>query len=134
VARSVYPYLPTWLDRHFRKAFALLPAGDQEDCEQRLADLVAALRACSHPAMDPQLRPWRPSHYRGVTKLREGHLVEYRFMPGTMRVIACYFDHDDRILLVTATLTHDHGRMQRLIKEHGKALSMYGPDDEPSEG
>lgn len=55
-------------------------------------------------------------------------------MPGTMRVIACSFDDDDRILLLTATLNHDHDRMQRLIKEHGKALATYDPGDESLEG
>ncbi|HEY2739443.1 MAG TPA: hypothetical protein VGK45_13630 [Thermoanaerobaculia bacterium] len=51
-----------------------------------------------------------------------------------MRVIACYFENDDRILLLTATLKHDHDRMQRLIKEHGKSLAGYRPGDESLEG
>ena len=44
-----------------------------------------------------------------------------------MRVIACYFEDRPDILLVTATLTHDHERMKRLLKEHGRSLD----DSEP---
>jgi hypothetical protein len=100
---------------------------------QRLADLLEAIRRCSHPVTDPCLRAWRPSHYKGVTKIRAGHLVEYRFLPGTMRVIACYFDDEDRVLLLTATVKHDHDRMQRLIEEHGKAFALYREEREEEE-
>ncbi|HSK77322.1 MAG TPA: hypothetical protein VLQ45_12790 [Thermoanaerobaculia bacterium] len=51
-------------------------------------------------------------------------MAEYRF-PGTLRVIACYFEERPEILLVTVTIKHDHDRMKRLLKEHGSSLPSY---------
>lgn len=40
-------------------------------------------------------------------------------------MIACYFEERPEILLVTATIKHDHDRMKRLLKEHGRSLPSY---------
>jgi hypothetical protein len=126
VSRPVIPYLPTWLDKFFRKGLKGLTSQDQEAYEERLGDLLEALAECRHPIQDPNLRPWNPSSYRGVVKIKGGgHLAEYRFPPTTMRVIACYFIDRPEILLLAATINHDHPRMQRLIKEHGRSLNDY---------
>lgn len=85
------------------------------------------LRECRHPIKDPQLGRWRPSPYRGVVKVKGGHLAEYR-LTSTMRVIACYFEDREDILLVVATIKHDHERMKRLLKEHGRAFLSYSED------
>lgn len=129
MARAVLPYEPTWLDKHFRKALSQLPVAEQRDCASRLADLVSALKECGHPIKDPRLAQWRPSPYNGVVRIRRGHLAEYRFRGTLMRVIACYFDERPELLLVTATLTHDHDRMKRLLKEHGSNLESYFDED-----
>lgn len=121
MSRSIYPYEPTWLDSQFKKSFKKLSRKDQELCSQRMDDLIEALEHCNHPALDPRLQRWRPSAYRSIAGIN-GDFVEYRF-PGTMRVIACYFEvHpgelDDSVLLIAVTLNHDHDRIQRLIRTH----------------
>lgn len=50
-----------------------------------------------------------------------------------MRVISCYFDDSERLLLLTVTLKHDHERMQRLIREHSRSLWSYQQEDESSD-
>lgn len=123
MARQVLPYKPTWLDKFFRKDLERLPQKDRGVCLQSLEDLLADLKACRHPLQDPLLSRWRPTPYKGVVKLA-GHLAEYR-LGSTMRVIACYFDDNETILLVAVTLKHDHERLKRLLKEHGRSLPDY---------
>jgi hypothetical protein len=127
VSRPVIPFEPTWLDKHFRKALKALGDAEKEACLSRLSHLIDALKECSHPVQDPQLAPWSPSAYKGVVKIRSGHLAEYRFKGTLMRVIACYFLDRPEILLLTVTLHHDHDRMKRLLKEHGSSFSAYLP-------
>lgn len=126
MGRPIVLFKPTWLDRYFRKDFGALNDQGKEECTQILGDLMAALRDCKHPVQDPTLQKWRPSPYKGVVKIKSGHLAEYR-CPGIMRVIACYFDDRQEILMVTVTLKHDHERMKRLLREHGGSLPSYLP-------
>ena len=125
MARPVLPFKPTWLDRHFQKALNGLGEAEKDAYLSRLANLISALKECSHPIQDPKLASWNPSPYKGVVKIRSGHLAEYRFKGTLMRVIACYFPDRPEILLLTATLQHDHERMKRLLKEHGSGFSSY---------
>lgn len=116
-------FFSTWLDKHFKKALRKLPKKQQEERKEQLASFLEALQDCNHPATDPNLAAWRPTSYRGVTDIPGGgRLVEYRF-PGLMRVVACYFETEgpsppQPIILLTATLTHDHDRMKRQIRQH----------------
>lgn len=106
----------TWADREFRKDYKRLPRKERELCEERLEALIGTLASCNHPALDPDLRKYRPSSYR-VRRKGEGKLLEYR-LPGVLRVIVCYFEAESVILLVAVTLTHDHERLRRLIERN----------------
>lgn len=116
-------YRPTWLDRSFNKALKKTPTREREKRVQDLGDLLEALQSCTHPTLDPSLQRWRPTAYRGVVEVEGIQFVEYR-LPRLMRVIACYSEEENpgdavtRIILLTATLTHDHERMKRLIRQH----------------
>lgn len=122
--RPIIPYEPTWLDRVFKKELNSLAGREQGSCLERLAELLTDLKSCKHPIQDPSLQKWRPTSYKGVTNVLGGHLVEYR-LSQTMRVIACYFDERDDVLLVTATIKHDHERMKRVLRDHGRYLPQY---------
>lgn len=136
MARTVRPFEPTWLDRRFHKSYRKLKPAEQKRWQQELPELLKALQVCSHPATDPRLRRFRPSSYEGVTGLPErGLLIEYR-LSGLSRVIVCWFpsdpsiQDDDPILLVAATVTHDHERIQRLIRQHRRQITAdHGLDE-----
>lgn len=119
MSKDVRPHQPTWLDKTFAKDYKKLTRDQQRSFTEKLSELIEALRGCGHPVTDPAMGKWRPSAYRIAGRI-EGHLVEYRF-PGTVRVIACYFETEpgrirDTILLVAVTLKHDHSRLKRLIE------------------
>jgi hypothetical protein len=124
VSRILIPYEPTWLDRNFKKEFRSLSDAEQASCEEVLGNFMEDLQKCKHPIQDPILRKWRPSNYRGVVSIKRGHLAEYR-LTNTLRVIACYFEDREELLLVVATIRHDHDRMKRLLREHGRYLPNY---------
>ena len=131
-------FYTTWLDKHFKKAFRKLTARQQEERREQLAQFLEALQACNHPATDPSLQPWRPTSYQGVTRIQgDGRLVEYRF-PGLMRVIGCYFEEQQpdrpirQIILLAATLTHDHDRMKRLLRQHRGEIHKLAEGKESS--
>jgi len=127
VGRPVREYKPTWLDKQFRRDLEARPQRERQQCLDLIAQLLSDLKECRHPVQDPQMQRWRPTAYGGIVKLKPGcHLAEYR-LTRTMRVIACYFEGKPDILLVTATLTHDHERMKRLLKEHGRFLEESEP-------
>jgi hypothetical protein len=127
VDRPIVPYEPTWLDRVFKKELGSLPAREQDTCIECLAELLAGLKSCKHPIQDPSLQRRHPTSYKGVIHVLGGHLVEYR-LTKTMRVIACYFEERADVLLVTATIKHDHERMKRVLRNHGRYLSQYPQD------
>ena len=124
MGRPVVPYEPIWLDRTFKKELNSLNSGEQDNCIRLLAELIDALKLCRHPIQDSNLQKWRPTSYKGVVAIKGGHLAEYR-LTGTMRVIACYFEDRETILLVVATIKHDHDRMKRLLRDHGRYLPSY---------
>ena len=125
--RKVVPFEPTWLDKHFKKAFKKLNARSQRERKAQLIELTEALQNSSHPIQDPKLSRYRRSSYRGVAQIDGGQLVEYR-LPGTLRVIVCFFAQgsaaieEEHVVLMTATLNHDHERMKRLIKQHRREV------------
>ncbi len=124
MARQVHLH-PAWPDKAFSKDYKKLSQAEQHSFQSRLTELTNSLRDCTHPITDPAVRKWRPSTYHIAGQI-EGHLVEYRF-PGTTRVIACYFELAtgqiaDTILLVAATLKHDHCRLKKLIEGQRSGL------------
>jgi mRNA-degrading endonuclease RelE of RelBE toxin-antitoxin system len=124
VGRPVVPYEPTWLDKTFQKELNSLNSSEQGKCTRLLAELIDALKSCRHPTQDSNLQKWHPTSYKGVVAIKGGHLAEYR-LTGTMRVIAFYFEDRETILLVVATIKHDHDRMKRLLRDHGRYLLSY---------
>jgi hypothetical protein len=126
-------YRPTWLDRSFKKALQKAPPRERERRERDLGDLLIALQGCFHPTLDPSLQRWRPTAYKGVARIEGFQFVEYR-LPRLMRVVACYSEVENpdriaRIILLTATLTHDHERMKRLIRKHRGGLQEYSEEE-----
>ncbi|HEX4953239.1 MAG TPA: hypothetical protein VF017_07580 [Thermoanaerobaculia bacterium] len=120
---------PTWLDKEFEKAFKRLSVAEKESRMEDLAALMEALKGCRHPITDPDLARWRPGSYSGVLRLQPHQiLIEYR-LRGLMRVIACHVRSsaegvDDRVVLLAATLTHDHDRLKRLVRQHVRAEDL----------
>ena len=121
MSRKIYPFEPTWLDREYRKNFAQLAPTEQEQTKQDLASLISALGECHHPTMDPLLGRWKPSSYGG---LGVPGLYEYRLGPLSRVIVRCTdVAQSGDILLVAATLVHDHERIKRLIAVHKQGLS-----------
>ncbi len=122
-----------WGDREFKKAFKRLPESDQRERLAELVTLVQDLAACTHPTHDPSLQRWRPSayHVRSVDPSR-ARLYEYR-CTFPMRVIARWIDPtpeepEGSILLVAATLSHDHERLKEIIRRNREDLVDYLPE------
>jgi hypothetical protein len=119
-----------WGDRDFKKTFKRLPKPDQEERLEELAALVRSLASCVHPTHDPALQRWRPSayHVRNVDS-SQIKLYEYR-CAYPMRVIARWIDPtpeepEGSILLVAATLSHDHERLKEVIRRSRQDLVDY---------
>ncbi len=109
-----------WEEREFRKALNKLPEAERRERLQQLVEFTQALGECTHPALDPNLQPWRPSayHVRKVdsTKVK---LYEYR-CTYPMRIVARWIDPgpeepDGVVLLIVGTLSHDHERLKEVI-------------------
>lgn len=117
--RPVRQFEPLWLDNHFKREFRRLPRPQQESRLQELADLATALGQCVHPTHDPNLAPWRPSAYHVPRVPPSVRLFEYR-CDYPLRVIARWIepseeDPEGAVLLVAATLSHDHQRLREII-------------------
>jgi hypothetical protein len=123
VPRPVVPYKLTWLDRAFRKSFDVLPPAKKAKCKEQISELIEALKECSHPLKDQRLQGWRPSAYYVANFKLSCKLVEYRLDSDGLRVVVCYFDGKPDIVLATATLTHDHEGMRKLLREHARRLA-----------
>lgn len=124
LSRELRPYEPTWLDRQYRKALRVLPPEEQEASKKELGDLLEALQTCQHPQKDPALARWKPTPYSG-----QGvpGLCEYRLGPRARVVARCVDPAPGQpILLVAATLVHDHERIKRLIATHKKRIKRSG--------
>ena len=119
MARPVRQFEPLWLDNHFKREFRRLPRPQQERRLQELADLATALGQCGHPTHDPSLAPWRPSAYHVPRVPPSVRLFEYR-CDYPLRVIARWIEPSEEepegaVLLVAATLSHDHQRLREVI-------------------
>lgn len=106
-----------WNEREFRKAFRDLSEAEQEERLGELDQLSQVLAECRHPVTDPALQPWRPSPY-SIPKVKI-RLFEYRFRY-PFRVIAGFIDPGEEdpegvVLIVAATLSHDHKRLKEVI-------------------
>jgi hypothetical protein len=127
VARQVRPFLPTWQDKRYVKELKRQSPRDRKAIEKDLAELLATLRGAADLATDPDLARFKPTayRYRGVPQLRSpgAQLYEYR-LHGLTRVIVCHFvSHpavggEELVLLLAMTVSHDHERLVRLIREH----------------
>ena len=120
--RKVVEHPQSWRDKRFRKEYDKLSNKQKEACSQELRELIIALRSDAHPVFGPAFKKWRPSAYK-VGSI--DNLIEYR-LTSTMRVIVRYFEanpdrpdgKDEIIVLMAATLSHDHARLKRLIQQH----------------
>lgn len=125
--REVRPFLPTWKDRRYQKELRRLSPRDRNAIERDLAELLTAVRTAADLATDPRLARFKPTayRYRGLPQLRSpgARLYEYRLHDLT-RVVICHFaSHpavggEELVLLLAMTVTHDHERLVRLIREH----------------
>jgi len=129
VPRPVYPFLPTWEDRRFKKELSKLSAEARDGILEEISALIDALAECRHPTKDGTLRPYKPSPYRAPGMKREPRLYEYR-LSGVARVIAGWVQDGEAILMVAATLTHDHSRLVRLLKQHRSDLGGWNQIEE----
>jgi len=114
--RPVVPFERLWLDREFKKALRALPQSEQEAKLQEIESLIRALAVCRHPVTDPFLARWRPSPYHigGLTGLHE-YRCKY-----ALRIIVRWIEPSSQdpaglVLMVAATLTHDHTRLREII-------------------
>lgn len=106
-----------WNERELRKAFQDLSEAEQEERLGELEQLSNALAACRHPVTDPGLQRWQPSPYN-VPKVGM-RLYEYR-LRYPFRVIAGLLEPNEQdvegvVLIIAATLTHDHKRLKDVI-------------------
>lgn len=127
--RPVYPFLPTWEDRRFKKELSKLSAEAREGVLEEISALIDALAECRHPTKDEVLRPYKPSPYQAPGIKREPRLYEYR-LSGVTRVVAGWVQDGEAILMVAATLSHDHSRLKRLLKQHNSGLGQLGQIEE----
>lgn len=121
-----------WGDRAFKKSLQKLREPERKARLEELTDLVSVLTVCSHPTLDPRLQRWKPSayHVRSVDSAQV-RLYEYRCVY-PMRVIARWIDPTPAeplgsVLLVAATLSHDHERLQEVIRKNRQDLADYLP-------
>ncbi len=126
MARHVHFFQPLWFDRHFKKSLKALSTSEQDRRLQEISGLIQALAECRHPCTDPMLASWRPSAYH-VSRVTG--LFEYRCR-FPLRVIARWIEPhppdepEGAVLMVAATLAHDHERLQKLIAgRRGEILS-----------
>ena len=130
LSRRVYPFEPTWLDREYRKTFGAMSEDEQNEVKQTLTDLLTDLATCKHPCKCPSLAKWKPTPYPGVGVTA---LYEYRTESLSRVIVRCPdVAVDGEILLIAATLTHDHIRLRRLIEANRKALAKE-PKPKPKE-
>jgi hypothetical protein len=124
MARTVRVSELFWSERELKKAFRGLSQTEQEERLGELEQLSHALAKCRHPVTDPDLQRWQPSPYN-VPKVGI-RLYEYRFRY-PFRVIAGILEPSEQdpegvVLIVAATLTHDHKRLKDVIFRNRQTL------------
>jgi hypothetical protein len=131
LAREIRFFEPTWADRDSKKALRKCTSEQQEAWLEEIAALIRALSSCRHPATDPQLAPWKPTAYR-VPGLKGVELMEYRCRY-PLRIIARWVHPQgpsaEVVLLVAATLSHDHERLRDALERHRSAIRSWDPDE-----
>lgn len=118
---QIRAYDATWLDRKWTKAIKKLPKRDAKRLEDSLVGLIAALKGCSHPTLDPSLSRWSPSRYHGKTRANLTW-CEYRLgdRRNKARAIVAYDLANSTIYLVARTVIHDHRRVGEMIKRFAR--------------
>jgi hypothetical protein len=126
MARPVRQFEPLWFDRTFKRELRRLPQSQQEERLHELAALAVALGECTHPTHDQRLASWRPSAYHVPRVSSQIRLCEYR-CAYPLRVIIRWIEPSEEepegvVLLVAATLSHDHDRLKEIISRHRSDL------------
>lgn len=129
MSRPVYPFLPTWEDRRFKKELSRLSVDAREGVLREISTLIEALAECRDPIRDQELRSYKPSPYRAPGLKNEPRLYEYR-LSGVKRVIAAWISDGEAILMIAVTLSHDHTRLLRLLKQHRSGLVGWQHQDD----
>jgi hypothetical protein len=129
MGRPVRVYAPLWFDHQFKKDLKKLPKPLQEQRLQEISRLAAVLAECRHPTHDPSLAAWKPSAYHVPKVPPEVRLCEYR-CTYPLRVIVrwvepCEGDPEGVVLLVTATLSHDHQRLKEILGNHRTEIKEW---------
>jgi hypothetical protein len=129
MGRPVRFFKPLWFDHQFKKDLKKLPQPQQVKRLQELSALAAALANSGHPTHDPALAAWKPSAYHVPRIPADVLLFEYRCVY-PLRVIArwvepCEGEPEGAVLLVAATLSHDHQRLKEIIGSHRTDLREW---------
>src|SRR5215510_7677545 len=116
MSRPVRPFEPLWFDHQFKKELRRLTEEQRDRRLDELAALASALAECRHPTLDPALQRWHPSPYHVPKIPPEIRLYEYR-CSFPLRVIVRWVEPTEAepegtVLLVAATLSHDHERLK----------------------
>lgn len=129
MGRPVRVYEPLWFDHQFKKDLRKLSKQQQEQRLQEIAGLVAALADCRHPTHDPGLAAWKPSAYHVPRVAPEIRLCEYR-CTYPLRIIVRWVAPSEAqpegvVLLVAATLSHDHQRLKEILGNYRTELGEW---------
>ena len=129
MGRPVRYFEPLWFDHQFKKDLRKLPNPRQDKRLQELSALIDVLANSRHPTHDPALAAWKPSAYH-VPKIPPDILLfEYR-CAYPLRIIVrwvepCDDEPEGAVLLVAATLSHDHQRLKEIISSNRKGLKEW---------
>jgi hypothetical protein len=129
MSRPVRPFKPLWFDHQFKKELRKLTEAKRNERLDELAALALTLAECRHPTHDLALQPWRPSAYQVPKIPPEVRLYEYR-CAFPLRVIVRWVEPTERepegtVLLVAATLSHDHERLKDILKNNRSELRSW---------
>ena len=127
MARHVRYFQPLWFDRHFKKSLKSLSSSEQDRRLQGISGLIQALAECRHPLHGPDAcllaaqRLSRESH--SLASLSTAAAFRYASSPARTNQPNPLDQPDGAVLMVAATLAHDHDRLQKLIAgRHGEIL------------
>ncbi|HYX25639.1 MAG TPA: hypothetical protein VFC23_15920 [Thermoanaerobaculia bacterium] len=129
MGRPVRVFEPLWFDHQFKKDLKRLSKPQQAQRLQEIKALSLALAESGHPTHDPGLAGWKPSAYHVPKVPADVRLYEYR-CAYPLRVIACWVEPcegepEGAVLLVAATLSHDHQRLKEIIGSHRAGLKEW---------
>lgn len=134
--RALYFSRQFWTERHFKKELDRLGEQAREAVLRDITELLECLKDAGHPATDPRLKRWRPYPYRSVidTGGKGLHLYEYH-LRGLGRLVVVHYTAESRvggdcIVVQFASLSHDHPRLQSLIRQSKREIYDWEPSGE----